>query len=94
MAAGHGPAMYDYDVSAKSIGRPTIDEDGHYSFAVPPMMAEPVPHAAGVRSLGSFGFCDLEFDIGGKKSRRRYVKATSPQGEKFSILTTTGRTWP
>jgi hypothetical protein len=35
MAAGHGPAMYDYDVSAKSIGRPTIDEDGHYSFAVP-----------------------------------------------------------
>jgi hypothetical protein len=58
------------------------------------MMPEPVPHAvlfnAGVRSLGSFGFCDLEFDIGGKKSRRRYVKATSPQGEKFSILTTTG----
>ena len=40
---------------------------------------------AGVRSLGSFGFCDLEFDIGGKKSRRRYVKATSPQGESFSI---------
>lgn len=40
---------------------------------------------AGVRSLGSFGFCDLEFDIGGKKSRRRYVKATSPQGERFSI---------
>ncbi len=40
---------------------------------------------AGVRALGSFGFYDLEFDIGGKKSRRRYVKATSPEGKTFSI---------
>jgi hypothetical protein len=50
------------------------------------MMPEPVPHAvlfnAGVRSLGSFGFCDLEFDIGGKKSRRRYVKGDLPPRRK------------
>jgi hypothetical protein len=40
---------------------------------------------AGVRALGSFGFSDFRFDIGGKKSRRRYVAATSPQGKSCSI---------
>jgi 5-methylcytosine-specific restriction endonuclease McrA len=40
---------------------------------------------AGVRALGYFGFSDLEFDIGGKKSRRRYVKASSQKGERCSI---------
>jgi hypothetical protein len=52
---------------------------------------------AGVRALGSFGFSDFEFDIGGKKSRRRYVKATSAKGERCSIGSRArfdGSAWP
>jgi hypothetical protein len=40
---------------------------------------------AGVRALALFGFSDFGFDIGGKKSRRRYAAATSPKGERCSI---------
>lgn len=40
---------------------------------------------AGVRALGSHGLSIVEFDIGGKKSRRRYVVARSPSGEAYSV---------
>jgi HNH endonuclease len=40
---------------------------------------------AAVRALSAVGYTDLEFAIGGKKSRRRFVKATSPSGQECSI---------
>lgn len=40
---------------------------------------------AAVRALSAIGYSDIEFAIGGKKSRRRFVKATSPGGQECSI---------
>jgi hypothetical protein len=62
-----------------------ISEPQYGASSAPSRDGDAVLFNSGVRSLGCFGFFDLEFDIGGKKSRRRYVKATSPQGERFSI---------
>jgi 5-methylcytosine-specific restriction endonuclease McrA len=46
---------------------------------------EAVLFNAGVRALTSSGFSNLEFDVGGKKSRRRYVNATSPNASACTI---------
>ncbi len=48
---------------------------------------------AGVRALGAFGFSDFKFDIGGKKSRRRYITVTSPQGADCSIWIKSSVLW-
>lgn len=54
---------------------------------------EAVLFNAGVRALASFGFSDFGFDIGGKKSRRRYASATSPKGEGCSIWIKNALLW-
>jgi hypothetical protein len=46
---------------------------------------EAVLFNAGVRALASFGYSDISFDIGGKKSRRRYANVISPTGNAWSI---------
>lgn len=56
---------------------------GHESGVGPD--GEAVLFNAGVRALSSFGFSEFSFDIGGKKSRRRYVAATSPTEERCSV---------
>lgn len=40
---------------------------------------------AAVRALSAKGYSSLEFDIGGKKSRRRFVKATDASSQRCSI---------
>ena len=40
---------------------------------------------AAVRALSAMRYSDLEFDIGGKKSRRRFVRATASSGQRCSI---------
>jgi hypothetical protein len=54
---------------------------------------EAVLFNAGARALGAFGFSNLAFDIGGKKSRRRYATATSPDGEECSIWIKSAFLW-
>ena len=46
---------------------------------------EAVLFNAGVRALGNYGYSNFKFDIGGKKSRRRYLAATAPTGELCMI---------
>jgi hypothetical protein len=48
---------------------------------------------AAVRALSSIGYKNIDFDIGGKKSRRRYVKATAVAGENRSIWIKSTDTW-
>jgi hypothetical protein len=55
---------------------------------------EAVLFSAAVRALGAFGYSKLEFDIGGKKARRRYVSAVSPSGETRSIWVKSATHWP
>lgn len=54
---------------------------------------EAVLFNAGVRALGLFGFSNFEFDIGGKKSRRRHAAATSFDGENYSIWIKSALLW-
>lgn len=55
---------------------------------------EAVLFNAAVRALGAFGYSKLEFDIGGKKARRRYVLAVAPSGETCSIWIKSATLWP
>jgi hypothetical protein len=54
---------------------------------------EAVLFNSAVRALGLSGFSDIEFDIGGKKSRRRNVLATSSKGESCSIWIKSALLW-
>jgi 5-methylcytosine-specific restriction endonuclease McrA len=47
-----------------------------------------------VRLLGACGYSNVNFDIGGKKSRRRYVMAESPEGEQQTIWIKATTSWP
>jgi len=55
---------------------------------------EAVLFAAAARALGAYGYSSLEFDIGGKKARRRYVNCVSPNGETCSIWIKSATHWP
>ncbi|MCX8085694.1 MAG: HNH endonuclease [Rhodocyclaceae bacterium] len=55
---------------------------------------EAVLFAAAARALGAYGYSSLEFDIGGKKARRRYVNCVSPHGETCSIWIKSATHWP
>lgn len=55
---------------------------------------EAVLFAAAARALGAYGYSSLEFDIGGKKARRRYVNCVSPSGETCSIWIKSATHWP
>lgn len=46
---------------------------------------EAILFASAVRALTAYGFSNLDFDIGGKKARRRYVSARAPGGESVVI---------
>ena len=62
---------------------------------------EPRPHqkretvlfAAAVRALTAYGFSHLDFDIGGKKARRRYVSGRTPNGENAVIWVKSSIHW-
>lgn len=55
---------------------------------------EAVLFNAAVRALGAYGYSKLEFDIGGKKARRRYVSAIAPNGESYAIWIKSATHWP
>lgn len=55
---------------------------------------EAVLFAAAARALGAYGYSSLQFDIGGKKARRRYVNCVSPSGETCSIWIKSATHWP
>lgn len=55
--------------------------------------AEATLFSSSARMLGAAGFRDISFDIGGKKSRRRYVTATRETGEVVKIWVKPARTW-
>ncbi|AWI76769.1 hypothetical protein CEW83_17360 [Parazoarcus communis] len=55
---------------------------------------EAVLFAAAARALGAYGYSLLEFDVGGKKARRRYVNCVSPNGETCSIWIKSATHWP
>jgi 5-methylcytosine-specific restriction endonuclease McrA len=54
---------------------------------------EAVLFNAGVRALSRFGFSDLVTHFGGKKSRRRWVTAKSPEGKDCSIWVKSTLPW-
>jgi hypothetical protein len=49
--------------------------------------------ASAVRALAAYGYADIRFDVGGKKSRRRYVVTKSPDGEHCSIWVKSATRW-
>ena len=55
---------------------------------------EAVLFASAVRALGAFGFSSLDFDIGGKKARRRYVLALAPDGASAVVWIKSATHWP
>lgn len=55
---------------------------------------EAVLFAAAARALGAYGYSSLQFDIGGKKARRRYVNCISPSGQSCSIWIKSATLWP
>lgn len=55
---------------------------------------EAVLFAAAARALGAHGYSSLQFDIGGKKARRRYVNCVAPSGEPCSIWIKSATHWP
>jgi hypothetical protein len=55
---------------------------------------EAVLFAAAARALGAYGYSSLQFDIGGKKARRRYVNCVAPSGEPCSIWIKSATHWP
>lgn len=54
---------------------------------------EAVLFASAVRALTAYGFSNLDFDIGGKKARRRYVSARAPSGEDVVIWIKSSTPW-
>lgn len=54
---------------------------------------EAVLFTSAVRALTKWGFTNLDFDIGGKKARRRHVSAHAPNGEKIVIWTKSSTHW-
>lgn len=54
---------------------------------------EAVLFASAVRTLSAYGFSNLDFDIGGKKARRRYVSARAPSGENVVIWIKSSTHW-
>ena len=55
--------------------------------------AEATLFAASIRLLGEVGLRDISFDIGGKKSRRKYITATRASGEVQKIWIKPAWTW-
>lgn len=55
--------------------------------------AEATLFSSSARMMSAAGFRDISFDIGGKKSRRRYVTATRKTGEVLKIWVKPARTW-
>jgi 5-methylcytosine-specific restriction endonuclease McrA len=45
------------------------------------------------RLLGRLGYGDIAFDIGGKKSKRRYIRGASPDGEERVIWVKASTLW-
>jgi 5-methylcytosine-specific restriction endonuclease McrA len=54
---------------------------------------EAVLFASAVRALTAYGFSNLDFDIGGKKARRRYVSAHAFDGENVAIWIKSSTHW-
>jgi HNH endonuclease len=54
---------------------------------------EAVLFTSAVRALTKWGFTNLDFDIGGKKARRRHVSAQAPNGEKVVIWIKSSTHW-
>jgi 5-methylcytosine-specific restriction endonuclease McrA len=54
---------------------------------------EAVLFTSAVRALTKRGFTNLDFDIGGKKARRRHVVAHAPNGEKMVIWIKSSTHW-
>jgi len=54
---------------------------------------EVVLFSSAVRALAAQGFSHLDFDIGGKKARRRYVSARAPSGENVVIWIKSSTHW-
>lgn len=54
---------------------------------------ETVLFSSAVRALSSYGFSNLDFDIGGKKARRRHVSAQAPGGEHIVIWIKSSTHW-
>lgn len=55
---------------------------------------EAVLFASAVRALAHHGYSHLEFDIGGKKARRRYVSGQTPDGNNITIWIKSSTHWP
>jgi len=70
---------------------PSTDENGHERGIGHD--GEAVLFNAGIRALSAFGFNNFVFDIGGKKSRRRFVTAMAPEGEMVSIWIKSAVLW-
>src|SRR4051812_42827509 len=49
--------------------------------------------ASAVRALAAYGYAEIRYDIGGKKSRRRHVIAKSPDGDYRSIWVKSATVW-
>jgi hypothetical protein len=55
---------------------------------------EAVLFASAARTLGAYGYSSLQFNIGGKKARRRHVNCVSPNGDTCSIWIKSATHWP
>lgn len=62
-------------------------------YNIKPHDAEATLFASSTRLIGEAGFSDLSFDVGGKKSRRRYIEATRQTGEAVKIWVKPAQTW-
>lgn len=49
---------------------------------------------AAARLLGQIGYRNITFDIGGKKSKRRYIRGVSPLGDEQVIWVKASTRWP
>jgi len=49
--------------------------------------------ASAVRALAARGYSEIQYDIGGKKARRRYVIAVAPDGERCSVWVKSATQW-
>ena len=65
----------------------------HPNHKIKPHDAEATLFSSSARLIGSAGFSDLSFDVGGKKSRRRYIAATRLTGEAVKIWVKPAQTW-
>lgn len=55
--------------------------------------AEATLFASAARIIGEVGFREISFDVGGKKSKRRYVSAKRDNGDILKMWVKPARTW-